>query len=133
MPKSKVRKKKSNNTANKTISFQGAKVSEIIMDFAMPWLKQAVNVEQQKAVLAYAVLVWNLGSMEEDEREDLKNEFLHEIDNGENDVETVRKQMDVMIERRVKYYSSVKKVVVNYEIKERNGKLQLDVVSADSK
>src|SRR5437667_12880101 len=46
----------------------GRKVSEVLMEFAEPWLEEALNDAQRKTVVGMAVLAWNMAAIPEPER-----------------------------------------------------------------
>lgn len=46
----------------------GRKVSEILMEFAQPWLDRAGNDDQRRMVIGLAVLAWNMAALPEPER-----------------------------------------------------------------
>jgi hypothetical protein len=54
----------------------GRKVSEMLTEFAEPWLEEARNDVQRKTVIGMAVLAWNMATFPEPDRwEGMSPEF----------------------------------------------------------
>src|SRR6266699_2441085 len=69
----------------------GRKISEVLMEFAEPWLDEARNDDQRKTVIGMVVLAWNMAAFPEPERwEGVSPEF---ADNLREPARAILKEM----------------------------------------
>ena len=100
----------------------GRKVSEILMEFAQPWLDEARIDDQRKAVIGMAVLAWNAALIPELER--CKGEF------GEKLGETGMAILNEMIVRKLALFPSETRPILDYQITGSQNNLSLQVISS---
>ena len=98
----------------------GRKVSEMLTEFAQPWLEEARNDDQRKTVIGLAVLAWNLALIPEFER-------------WEGDImETLgaigRTILDEMIARKLALYAEETHPILDYQITASQHTLRVDVI-----
>jgi len=98
----------------------GRKVSEILMEFAQPWLAEARNDDQRKAVIGLAVLAWNAAMIPEPEQ--LKGDFLKKL--GASGVAVI---ID-MIARKLALYPGETRPILDYQITGAQDNLRVEVV-----
>jgi hypothetical protein len=101
----------------------GRKVSEILMEFAEPWLDEARNDDQRKTVIGMAVLAWNMAAIPEPERwEGVSPEF------AENLSEPGKVILRQMIARKLALYSQETRPILDYEITGNGDSMRVEVV-----
>lgn len=105
------------------------KMSEVIADFAAPLLKEADDETSASVAISIAVMGWNLAVMPEDEQEDMIKEMIAKIPKPGSDAKYTESIARMMISRKKELFSHIKKLIVGYDIKFREGKMLLNVVS----
>ena len=108
----------------------GEKMSEVILDFAEPLLENVEGNEGTEKTMCMAILVWNISLMPKDEQKNAIEDILNNLCKDElglrKDMEDV---INMLIERKKKYFSKNKRFIINYEIGTKNGKPWLNVAS----
>jgi hypothetical protein len=101
----------------------GRKVSEMLMEFAEPWLDEARNDDQRRAVIGMAVLAWNMAAFPEPKRwEGMSPEFAEKL--GEPGKAILKE----MIARILALYPDETRSILDYEITGSGHKMRVDVV-----
>jgi len=101
----------------------GRKVSEVLMEFAEPWLDEARNDDQRRAVIGMAVLAWNMASFPEPERwEGMSPEFAQELG------EPVKAVLKDMIARKLGLNPEETRSILDYAITGNGDNMRVDVV-----
>jgi hypothetical protein len=99
------------------------KVSEILMEFAKPWLDAARNEDQQKTVIGMAVLAWNMAGIPEPERwEGMSPEFAEKLG------KPARAILEEMIAHKLARYPEEARSILDYVIAGGGDKLGVEVV-----
>jgi hypothetical protein len=124
MPKKIKRKKQS-------LKISGAydvKMSEVIIEFADPLLREAQTEKAYEISIAMAVTCWNLAIMPENKHEELISEITRTStsEHYRKDTESV---VRMFIERKKLLFSHIRKIVVNHSIQFSEGKMMLNVAS----
>jgi hypothetical protein len=89
----------------------GRKVSDMLMEFAGPWLDEARNDVQRKTVVGMAVLAWNMAGIPEPERWDgVSPEFAGKL------AKPAKAILQEMIERKLLLYPKEDHSILDYEI-----------------
>ena len=108
------------------------KMSEIVVDYAKPFLDVATNAEEQKRAIAIAVIIWNLSLFPEEVHSDKINEIKRIMgasnktdDPSDDDSEVV----NYMMERRKLRFPDINRMVVDYEFVETPEGFHLNIVS----
>jgi len=109
------------------------KMSEVIADFATPLLNEAIDDSSAKVAISMAVTCWNLSSLPEDNHEEMITKLKSEISETESDAKILESMVRMLIERKKAFFSHIKKLVVDYDVKFIDGKLHLNVVSTQIK
>jgi hypothetical protein len=100
----------------------GRKVSEILTEFAEPWLDQAQNDHQRKVAIGLAVLAWNIANMPERERCDGMNaKSANQLN------EPAKAILEEMIARKVALYPEDTRAILDYEFTGAGDNLRVDV------
>ena len=100
----------------------GRKVSEILMEFAQPWLDEARNDDQRKTVVGLAVLAWNLAVIPEPER--WEGDFAEQLGI------TGKAILTEMIARKLALYPEETRPILDYQITGSQNNLSLQVISS---
>jgi hypothetical protein len=101
----------------------GRKVSEILMEFAEPWLDEARNDDQRKTVIGMAVLAWNMAAFPEPERwEGMSPGFVEELG------ETGKAILKEMTARKLALYPEETRPILDYQITGGQNNMRVDVV-----
>jgi len=101
----------------------GRKVSEILMEFAQPWLDQTENDNQRRAAIGMAVLAWNMAALPESERPEGNNpEIAEKL--GEPGMAILKE----MIARKLALYPEETRTILDYEISGGSETMRVDVV-----
>jgi len=140
MPKSKVKKKNKKSgknqgdifNTNRLVQTKTKKMSEIILEFAEPLLEEASDMQKGESAIAFSVIVWNLSLMPLEEQEKQKEYIIKEFSNKDKSfTKDMVEIMEILLERKNKYFSNVRRLVVNYEVGVTNEQLHLQVTSTD--
>src|SRR5437667_4288775 len=101
----------------------GRKVSEILKEFAKPWLDEARNDDQRKTLIGMVVLAWNMAAFPEPERwEGVSTQF------AENLREPARAILKEMIARKLALYPEETRSILDYEITGGGDNMRVEVV-----
>jgi hypothetical protein len=101
----------------------GRKVSEVLMEFAKPWLDEARNDDQRRIVVGMAVLAWNMAAVPEPERwKGMSPEFAEKLG------EPAKAMLKEMIARKLALYPGETRSILDYEITGGGGNLRVDVL-----
>jgi hypothetical protein len=101
----------------------GRKISEVLMEFAEPWLDEARNDDQRKTVIGMAVLAWNMAAIPKPERWDgVSQEFAEKLR------EPAKAILQEMIDRKLSVYPEENRSLLDYEITGAGAKMRVDVV-----
>ena len=109
----------------------GEKMSEVLLSFANPLLKGDEDDSELDRIIGFVMIVWNLTVLSPEER---KNAIpgvagLFSSDTGQGIAGTLS-LIDTLLKRKEKYFSHIKKLIVDYEISQKQGQPSLKVISA---
>jgi hypothetical protein len=105
----------------------GRRVSEILMEFAEPWLDHVETDDQRRVVISIAVLAWNLARLPDSERRDAKN-----LEMAEKVGEAGMSILNEMIARKLILYPEEKRIILDFEITADGGRMRVDVATSPS-
>jgi hypothetical protein len=101
------------------------RISEVLADFASPWLDCVSTDEDYRRILQFAIIAWNSAHLPEKERfADLDSELLQAI--GEPGLNLLRS----MIDHKLAHYSDYNRPILDYQISGSGEDLRIDVVSS---
>jgi hypothetical protein len=106
------------------------KMSEIILDFAQPLLdKTDGSLEGQKKALSVATIAWNIALMDDidEQLEKLEDHMRSEDDQFLEDMSVI---LSSLVQRKLDFYSDVKRMVMDYDIVDTGEGFHLNVVSS---
>jgi DNA primase catalytic subunit len=107
------------------------KMSEVLRRFIAPYVDNVENIQYYKNFLSIGVLAWNLTVVPEDKQQEMKDMMLSEMfaeapSEIQHDIEEI---LDDLIARKKKYFSSIKRFVVDFKVKDTGRDYNLSVVS----
>jgi len=107
------------------------KMSETIMDFAEPMLSNLNDNETKKKVINVAILVWNAFVLPKKERNQTIKKLIFTLSPSDNkrDLAISKTIINALMQRRKKYFSYNKRVIIDYQFSGKGEDLRLDVVS----
>lgn len=101
------------------------KMSEVIGEFAQPWMDLVRTDEDYATILRLAIIAWNSAHLAEQERfEGLDPEMVKAL--GEPGMKLLRS----MIDYKLAHYSDYNRPILDYEISGAGPNLRLEVVSS---
>jgi hypothetical protein len=104
------------------------KMSEVIIDFAEPLLKQAKSFEDQRKALEAAIILWNISMLPEEKQVEhtlrLGTDFWGEP--SETNMELYR-ILAFMLARRHSQFPGIRRIVQDFEVLEQPGGFHLNV------
>lgn len=106
----------------------GDKLSEAIVELAQPLLEKCSNFEEQKKLLSFSILVWNMCNVPEKEADKFRKDLYEKICKG--DKQAIRDMDEIMgylIARKNRFYKNDKRFIVSYNITKTKDGLHLDV------
>ena len=108
-----------------------AKMSEVILEFAKPFLDECEDEASEKKSIALAILIWNVSLFPEKDREWEIEKVCSKLSPSDdaNDFSALMGYVDIMLERKKKYYSDNKRVIIKYQISGYGKNRRLDVAS----
>lgn len=106
----------------------GNKLSEVIIDFAAPLLEKCLSFKDQRKMLSFSILVWNMCVVPQIEADKLK-EILHEkICKGDHQaIKEMDEIMGYLIARKKRLYDDDKRFIVSYNIAHTKKGFHLEV------
>jgi len=104
------------------------KMSDVIHRFAEPL--QDENGDVPANMLRFAILVWNASLLLKDEQEEAFRDIIKSLPGKERGVrEGALLAIAMLLERKEKYFSDNKRVIIDYDIAETEDMLNLNIVS----
>jgi len=110
------------------------KMSEILLEYASDYIGMGVTIEEKRHYLDSAVLAWNLSCFPEVEREKQMQASVKKLETlnpGSKNVEILKHNLEILIQKKLTEFPGVKKLIVNAEISIVAGKECLYVASTD--
>lgn len=109
------------------------KMSEIILDFAKPLLDETDgSFENYKKALIVVIIAWNIALMDDiDEQLEELNKHMNLED--EQFLEDMSLILNLLVQRKLDFYSDVKRMVMDYDIVDTGDGFHLNVVSTPLK
>jgi hypothetical protein len=116
-----------------TIKNSKEKMSDILMEFAEPLLKDCDNDQEIEKAISMAVVSWNVALMPKTEQVDARKKILDTLDPGDSaGRQAVMEIVDYLIYRKQTVYASNQRLIVNYKISKPDGEIRLIVASTPS-
>jgi len=95
-----------------------AKMSDVLKEFAHPYVKAAKNKKQLQHLYGTVVAAWNLAIIPEEERISILDEiFLQEVENlGAEDAVIGKAVIESLIQRKQKYFADNNRTVLDFQL-----------------
>ena len=105
----------------------------MVINFAQDFISLGNTIEVRQSYLNAACVAWNISLLSESARPTALNQFLEhyqELNPGRDDVDNVRKDIELLIDEKIEMYPDEKRAVVNAQIIEDNkGNERIIVIS----
>jgi len=112
----------------------GRKMSEMVLEFAGPFINVAETVEQKHARLMAACTAWNLACSPPDKRTEFLDEYLESYGNSypdttQDDLAAIREDMETLIQEKLRLFPNVNKQIVNAQVTRTPEGDRIDIAS----
>ncbi len=106
-------------------------MSEVILDFAKPLLDECDDEESEKSAIGLAILIWNASLFPKKDRDKEIQKIISGTipANDISDLAAMKHYVNMLLERKKKYYPNNKKFIVNYQFSVSRNSRRLDVAS----
>ena len=108
-----------------------ARMSEAILEFTKPFLDKCEDEALERTIIALAILIWNMSLLPGKDREREIEKICSGLSPSDdaNDLAALMGYVDIMLERKKKYYSENKRIIIKYQISGSGKNRRLDVAS----
>ena len=108
-----------------------ARMSEVILEFAKPFLDKCEDEASERNAIVLAILIWNVSLFPGKDRDREIEKVCSELSpSGDaNDFAALMGYVDIMLERKKKYYSENKRIIMKHQISGSGKYRRLDVAS----
>ena len=110
------------------------KMSEVILDFAEPFLEGISDEKGWKTVLGFAILCWNIALAPEEEQEESLADVLADLgkvaQNEPPAIDSLEASARMLVHRKEALFPNNKRAILSYEIVEKGDEMTLLVTSA---
>ena len=112
------------------IQSPGVKMSEVLLDFADPILNGNENISELDRRIGFAMYVWNMSVLTPEDVQDVipcvAGLFCSDTGQG---IDGTLSLIKMLLKRKEEHFSHIKKLIVDYEINQKNGEPSLKVIS----
>ena len=114
----------------KIIQSPGEKMSEVLLDFAEPLLNGNEDISELDRKIGFAMYVWNMSVLTPEDVQDVIPcvAGLFCSDTGQGIAGTLS-LIKMLLKRKEEHFSHIKKLIIDYEINQKNGEPSLKVIS----
>lgn len=106
-----------------------ARMSEVILKFAEPWLEPSDEGEFYRKAIPVAIMAWNASFLSREKQQEMIDYLIGNLGIRDQHALAFRLEVEKLIERKHAKFSDVKRYVTNYEITSSEGGFQLFVAS----
>ncbi len=94
------------------------KISEAILKISEPLIRKFPNRKRTTVIIDMAVAAWNMSLVSEDIRENTENKIVEILPKAVDamGVALIVEQIDILIQRKIKYYNDVKFFIKSYKL-----------------
>lgn len=94
------------------------KISEAILKISEPLIRKFPNRKRTTVIIDMAVAAWNMSLVSEDIRENTENKIVKILPKAVDamGVALIVEQIDILIQRKIKYYNDVKFFIKSYKL-----------------
>ena len=107
------------------------KMSEVIGDFAEPLLTDCKSNDDIKKSIQFAVVVWNLTMLPEDEQDKIIQNLVKTLSTPGNIDQINRAKLEIssFINRKKKMFPHIQRTIIDYQFSGAGSNLRLDIAS----
>jgi DNA-directed RNA polymerase beta' subunit len=107
------------------------RMSEALHEFVAPYLKPEYNLKRRQSLFSLGAIAWNAALMSD--QKSMLNQFLTEslLSYDPQTRRHTRKLIDELIDRKIKYFSHIKRLIVDFEVTETRDEYHLSVASTE--
>ncbi|MEM9266665.1 MAG: hypothetical protein AAGA46_14185 [Cyanobacteria bacterium P01_F01_bin.13] len=107
------------------------KMSDVLEDFAEPYLLEANSFEQQQMVYEMAILAWNLAIIPEHQRQSALDELFKDLMKGKPATakRDLNNLMDEMVGRKLALFPNNRRYILDFQLEDAGDQLHLSVAS----
>ena len=109
-------------------------MSEIVLEYASDYIGMGATLAEKGHYLDSVILAWNLSLLPEGEREEQIQASLKKLEvlnPGFKNLEILEHNLAILIEKKLREFPEIKKLIVSAQISIADGKECLYVVSTD--
>jgi len=107
------------------------KMSEVILDFAKPFLDKCEDEESERKAIGLAIIIWNMSLFSKKDQDREIEKLCSDLSptDDANDFAALMDHVNVLLERKKKYYPGNKRAIINYQTSGSGKNRRLDVAS----
>ena len=107
-------------------------MSEILLDFAEPLLEEIDRSEERgfSNVIAIAAFAWNVSLLPKEKWESSIEDMVKELAQSDEDVAMMKGIVQMLIQRRMEFFSDITRFIFDYEILDEKEGWHLNVASS---
>jgi len=109
------------------------KMSEILLDFAEPWLEDAPDFEAKRDTISFAIICWNCAVAQERGAEGNLDMILKKVGHGKDFVKGFKSFAEPMLQRKRMLFADNKRFIMDWQYVEEDDCNRLYVVSTLSR
>ena len=108
-----------------------AKMSEVILEFAKPFLDKCEDEASEIKTIGLAIIIWNMSLFPEKNRDREIEKLCSGLSPSDdaNDFAALMGYVDILLERKRKYYSDNQRAIIKYQLSGTGKNRRLDVAS----
>ena len=108
-----------------------AKMSEMILDFAKPFLDKYKDEEPERKAIGLAIIIWNTSLFPKKEQDREIEKLCSDLTptDDANDFAALMDHVNILLERKKKYYPDNKRAIIKYQTSGTGKNRRLDVAS----
>ena len=113
-------------------SSSSEKMSEILLDFAEPLMEQVDRSDERAFgnVISIAAFAWNVSLLPKEKWESSIEDMVKELAQSDDDVAMMKSIVQMLIQRRMEFFSDITRYIFDYEILDEKEGWHLNVVSS---
>jgi hypothetical protein len=92
------------------------RMSEVILRFAEPLLKQSDSDEYFRKVVPLAIVAWNASFLPPEKQEEMIQDIFRLLDVHDNSAQVLQGELRNLIDWRLREFSDINRLIVNYKI-----------------
>ncbi len=109
------------------------KMSEVIENFSEPLLVGCTSDEHRKSAIQFAIIVWNLSMLPEDEQDNCIQVTVNTLSASGNidEISQLKGDINSLLNRKKVMFPHIQRAVVDYQFSGFGSNLRLEIASSD--